>query len=397
MNTVNLGGIVGLPKIGIPIQKEVPQNEIEIPGQDLPRAVTYMADHGGCSWYRCLGPDLVLNLYQKCVITDLTTMVLDPRFYFDVKAIKVQRQATPQQLEFVRALRKLADERGIKMIYEIDDIPFREDIPLYNKNREAFTSDEIRYSAQEAMELCDEVTVTCDFMRDYFKSKLKNQKVTVIPNYVHRMNFDRYYNLDLLLKRFEKNKRKKHVISIFASGTHTDVAFRNNSKDDFEAVVDVIIKTRTMFTWKFYGTYPFKLHDFIMRGEILHVPWYDLLEHPQKMYEAETSLTFAALQDNNFNRAKSNIKLLEAGAMGIPCVCPDMVTYNDAILKYKTGDEFIDTIKHALKDQTTYASLCKRSRAYTENFWLEDEKNYMKFFESYFTSFGDNKRKYIGH
>jgi hypothetical protein len=101
------------------------------------------------------------------------------------------------------------------------------------------------------------------------------------------------------------------------------------------------------------------------------------------------------LQDNNFNRAKSNIKLIEAGALGLPCVCPDMVTYKDAILKYKTGDEFIDQIKYALKDQTRYVDLCKKSRAYAENFWLEDEKNIGKHYEAYFTPYGSPERKYL--
>jgi hypothetical protein len=60
----------------------------EIPGQGLPRAINYLADYGGCSWYRCMAPNLMLNLYQKAVMLELTTMVLDPRFYAGVKAVK---------------------------------------------------------------------------------------------------------------------------------------------------------------------------------------------------------------------------------------------------------------------------------------------------------------------
>ena len=98
---------------------------------------------------------------------------------------------------------------------------------------------------------------------------------------------------------------------------------------------------------------------------------------------------------NNFNFAKSNIKLIEGGALGIPVVCPDMVTYKDAILKYNTGDEFIDQVKYALKDQTRYADLVKKSRAIADNYWLEDSQNLMKHHEAYFTPYKSQNRKYL--
>jgi hypothetical protein len=366
----------------------------EMPGHGLPRAVNYLADYGGCSFYRCMSPNLMLNLYQKAVIIESTAMVLDPRFYQGVQAVKIQRQATPAQREFVRLLKGLSREIGFKIIYEVDDIVFREGIPDYNRNKDAFVSDEIRNSIIDIIEMCDEVTVTCDYMRDYFKSKTRNQNVTVIPNYLLKWWFDRYYDINKLAKNYEKNK-KRPVVSIFASGTHVDVVNRTNQQDDFTAVVSAIIKTRKEYKWQFYGSYPLPLKPFIDSGEMLYSPWVQLPDFPGAVAESGSQLTFAALQDNDFNRAKSNIKLLEAGAIGLPCVCPDMVTYKDAFLKYKTGDEFIDQIKYTLKDQGRYIQLCKKSRTFTENYWLESENNIGKHQEAYFTQYGSSERKYL--
>jgi hypothetical protein len=231
-------------------------------------------------------------------------------------------------------------------------------------------------------------------MRDYFIDKTSNKNVTVIPNYLPKWWFDRYYDINKLIKEYEKNK-KKPVISIFASGTHVDVTNRTNQRDDFTAVVQSIIKSRKDFKWQFYGSYPLPLKPFIDSGEMSFKPWVQLPDFPESVAKSGSQLTFAALEDNNFNRAKSNIKLLEAGALGLPCVCPDMVTYKDAILKYKTGEEFIDVIKHSLKDQSRYVSLCKRSREFTDKYWLEDEKNLGKHQEAYFTPFGSSERKYL--
>ena len=279
-------------------------------------------------------------------------------------------------------------------MYEVDDVVFAEDIPLYNRNRDAFTSQEIQNSIKEILSSMDEILVTSEYFRDYMIEKSGNKNVTVVPNYLMKWWFDRYYNLGDLIKAYEKNK-KKPVVAIFASGTHCDVANRVNQQDDFAPVIKHIIQTRTDFDWRFYGSFPLQLKPYINNGQIKHFPWVQLPEFAQTMADSGAQITFASLQDNNFNRCKSNIKLIEAGAIGLPCVCPDMVTYKDAFLKYKTGDEFIDCLKTALKNQSVYASHCKKAREHAEKFWLDSEQNLMKHYETYFTPFGSSERKFL--
>jgi intein/homing endonuclease len=272
----------------------------------------------------------MLNLYNKAVIQDLTTMVLDPRFYQGIKAVKIQRQATPVQREFVKMLKQLSIQEGFKLIYEIDDIVFREDIPDYNRNKDAFVSDEIRNSILDIMRMCDEVTVTCDHMRDYFIEKTGNKNTTVIPNYLLKWWFDRYYNLGDLIKKYEKNK-KKPVISIFASGTHTDTVNRVNQNDDFAAIVSAVMKTRKDFQWQFYGCFPLTLKPFVDSGEVIYKQWVQLPDFPAAMAESGSQLTFAALQNNNFNRSKcvtgdTIIQIKDEGFIKIKDFCESKYT-----------------------------------------------------------------------
>ena len=396
-----LGAPIGIP-YGAPSQSYVAKTKqhgpAPIPGLDLKRALTYLADYGGCGFYRCMGPDFLLNLHQKAVVVESTAMILDPRFYSTVEAIKFQRQATPQQKDFIKAIKQLinntTNHRVKKLIYEVDDVVFAEDIPIYNKNREAFTDKQIQSSIMEILQSMDEITVTSDYFRDYMISKTGNKKVSTVPNYLMKWWFDRYYNLGDLIKKFEKNK-KKPVVAIFASGTHVDVANRNNQKDDFEMVSPYIIKTRQDFQWHFYGSYPRALQPYIDRGDIKFFQWVQIPDFAETMANSGAQMTFAALQNNEFNKCKSNIKLIESGALGLPCVCPDMVTYKDAFLKYSSGDEFIDCLKSTLKNQTVYAEQCKKARTYAEKFWLDTEENLMKHHEIYFTPFGSPERKFI--
>lgn len=393
------GAPLGMP-YGVPMQaflsKEInpADTPAELPGAGLKRAITYLADYGGCGYYRCMAPDFLLNLYQKAVIVESTAMILDPRFYQTVETIKFQRQATPPQRDFIKGLRALANEAKKKLIYEIDDVVFAEDIPLYNRNRVAFTSKEIQDSIKEILSMMDEILVTCEYFKNYMIEKSGNKKVTVLPNYLAKGWFDRYYNLWNLQKQFDKNK-KRPIVAIFASGTHVDVMNRVNQQDDFASVVQHIAKTRADFDWRFYGSYPLPLKPLVDNGQVKFFPWVQLPDFAETMANSGAQITFASLQDNHFNRCKSNIKLIEAGALGLPCVCPDMVTYKDAFLKYKTGDEFIDVLKYTLKNQTNYTEQCKKARAYAEKFWLDDEQNLMKHYEAYFTPFGSKERKYL--
>jgi hypothetical protein len=392
------GAPLGMP-LGVPMslysqKRNADLPPPEIPGQNLKRAITYLADYGGCGYYRCMAPNFLLNLYQKAVLIESTAMILDPKFYQTVETVKLQRQATPHQLQFIKMLKEISKHKPLKLMYEVDDVVFAEDIPLYNKNRDAFTSPEIQNSIKEILSSMDEIIVTCDYFKDYMIEKSGNKNVTVVPNYLMKWWFDRYYNLGDLIKKYEKNK-KKPVVAIFASGTHCDVANRANQQDDFAPVVKHIIKTRSDFDWRFYGSIPLELKPLVQTGQIKYFPWVQLPDFAQLMANSGAQVTFASLQDNHFNRCKSNIKLIEAGAIGMPCVCPDMVTYKDAFLKYKTGDEFIDCLKTVLKNQTVYADYCKKSRALTENFWLDDEPNLMKHYETYFTPFGSSERKFI--
>lgn len=394
------GAPMGLP-MGIPSQTYLnrapeakPLPPPEVPGEGLKRALNYLADYGGCGYYRCMAPNLLLNLYQKAVVVESTAMITDQRFYTTVQAVKFQRQATPPQRDFVKHLRELSKQTKNKLIYEIDDVVFAEDIPMYNRNRDAFTPKEIQDSIKEILSMMDEITVTCDYFKDYMIEKSGNKNVTVVPNYLMKWWFDRYYDLGKLIKNYEKNK-KKPIVAIFASGTHVDVANRTNQQDDFAPVIQHIIKTRTDFNWHFYGSFPLPLRPYIESGHIKFFPWTPLPEFPTVMANSGAQMTFASLQDNHFNKCKSNIKLIESGALGLPCACPDMVTYKDAFIKYKTGDEFIDCLKATLKNQSVYAEQCKKARAHAEKFWLDDERNLMKHHEIYFTPYGSKDRKFL--
>jgi len=320
-------------------------------------------------------------------------MLRDERFYSQMTTIRIQRQASPQQLEFIKFLKDIQKRNKFKIVYEIDDITFREDIPDYNRFKVAFASDDVRISCEEIMNLCDEITVTCDFMKDYYKSKIANQNVTVIPNYVPRFWMGNFYNKEKLLKNLNDNKNKPRIL-YNGSAAHFDVDNRVKQHDDFYHVNEAIIKTRKKFKWIFIGAASQTLIPYIKSGEIEFHPWCKLMDYPYFIDKLNVQMMVAPLADNTFNKSKSDLKYLEGACYGIPVACQDMVTYKNAPIRFKTGDEMIDQIDENLKEGN-YKRQATNARKIAESRFLENEGNIMKFVEMYKYPYGSIERKFL--
>lgn len=362
---------------------------IEMPETNLPRALNYYADYGGCGYWRMIWPEFLLNGYQKACISGMTQMILDMRFYSSLKAIRMQRQATPIQNAFIKELSKVRDEMKFRLIYEIDDVVFKEDIPDYNRCKDAFIDDNIVKSILEIMSQMDEITVTCKYMKEYYISKTGNKNVTVIPNYPPKFWLDKFYNKEKIERLYNQNKKQPRIL-YSGSGTHVDVLNRTGLNDDFAHVTDAIIKARKKFKFVWKGCYPLSVKPFIDNGEMEYIEWSSLFNYPQGLYDTNCNAAFAPLQDNVFNKAKSNIKMIESGALGMPGTFQDLCTYEDASLKFKTGDELIDQLDHLTSDLSRYMEESEKSRKFVEGLWLED--NIQNYEGLYFTAWGSKER-----
>lgn len=366
-----------------------------MPEAGLSRSLNYYADYSGCGFWRMIWPEHILNAHQKLTVHGSTVMNFDERYYQGVKSVRLQRQATEHQLNFVRALKQLSQKMNFRIIYEIDDIIFAEDIPDYNKFKPAFTDPKIRKTAQEIMAMCDEITVTCKYMKDYYANKTGNNNITVIPNFPPRFWMGNYYSptkIDNNYRTYCCDKKNKPRIVYSGSGAHFDVDNRIKQKDDFEHVRDVIARTCDKYTWVFLGAYPLPLTDLVRTGKIEFHQWKRLYEYPEMISGLNPNVFIAPLQSSVFNKAKSDLKYIEASCFGIPIVCQDIETYSNAPVRFTTGDEMIDQIDSILKSPNRYKQLSKDARAFAETRFLENDYNIDLYKELYTLPMKDPQR-----
>ena len=386
------GTVIGRPQQSIQIPQK--RQELKIPEMDLKRAINFYADYSGCGYWRMIWPEQILTAYQHMIVHGTTIMCFDENWYASAETIRIQRQATPHQLKFIKHLKQLSQKHNFKLVYEIDDIVFHEDIPHYNKFRSAFTDPQIRQSAQEIMNLCDEMTVTCDYMKDYYAAKTNHKQITVIPNYMPKFWMGHCYNEKEVAKNFERNRKRPRILYP-GSGAHFDVDNRTKQQDDFGHVLDAVIKTRKKFKWVFFGAYPLSLKPYIQSGEMEFHQWTHLWAYPETVVNLKPNVLVAPLHDNTFNRAKSDLKYIEACALGIPAVCQDLDTYQNAPFRFKTGDEMIDQINAVTKDKSTYMKIGRAGQQIANGRWLESDNNIAKYKELYSLPYGHSDRIHL--
>jgi O-antigen biosynthesis protein len=339
---------------------------------------------------------MLINQNGKGVSSTLTAMVFDPNWYHGVKSVKVQRQASSSQKQFIQHLKEVQKQHGFKIIYEVDDVVFREEIPDYNKFKCAFDTDEIRNNCVEMINMCDEVTVTCEFMKKLYQEKTGKKEITVIPNFVPYFWMGHLYNKNRVYSEYDKNRKKPRVLYT-GSGAHYDVDNKNNGIDDFSHVVNVVRKTVDKYQWVFVGSYPPPLHSLVQQGKIEYHKWCNLTEYPRYMAGLNAQVCIAPLQNNNFNKAKSDIKFIEAATLGLPCLVQDMETYQNApdFLKFNTGDDLEQKLEQILKNKAQYYKNVDMFRHIASQRFLELNENIGCHLEALMTPYDSSERKYL--
>ena len=352
-------------------QQPTPSIKPKVDKADAPKhAINYYGDFGGCGYWRMQLPEQMINFSKLGVVTGMHKLIPHKDFYNDITSVRLQRQASPDHARFFKHIKNLSNELGFKMIYEIDDIVIKEDIPDFNRAKIAFDTEEVRSSILQMMNSCDVLSVTCDFMKEYYLNYLDHDNITVIPNMPSKMWMDGYYDRTNIMTNYTYNQKRPRILYA-GSGNHFDIEGKGRD-DDFTHVIDHIIKTRKQFKWIFMGSIPNALRKYVSAKEMEFYPWSVIMNYPAAIHGLKVNAVVAPLMDCTFNKAKSNIKYLESAGLGIPGVFQDLVTYKDAPVRFTDGASMIKKLEYILGNRQIYGKLSKQSRTYAETMWLDD-------------------------
>lgn len=190
------------------------------------------------------------------------------------------------------------------LVYALDDLindldksnPFRKHIPPNARSR-------LKY----ALARCDRLVVSTDFLAETYRHFIGD--IRVVPN---RLEKDIWCPLKSL-----KRTGNRPRIGWAGGSTH---------QGDLLLLKEIIEKTRDEADWIFFGMCPDEIRPLLAEYHDL-VPFH---EYPAYIASLNLDIAVAPLTMTPFNQGKSNLRLLEYGALGIPVVCTDIDPYRNS-------------------------------------------------------------------
>ena len=232
----------------------------------------------------------------------------------------------------------------------ITDIP--EKSSVYKMHKSHFR--DVRSRLRKVLGYCDRLIVTTEPLAEACADFVED--IQVIPN---RLQGEKWLNLESARQTSDKPR----VGWVGAAQHHGDL----------EIIFEVVRKTADEVDWIFMGMCPDEIKPYVKEFH----PFVAIDQYPAKMASLNLDLAVAPLLENNFNRAKSNLRLLEYGVLGWPVICTDIEpyrAYNAPVTRIPNDPgEWIAAIRTHLRHPEENAAAGDRLRQWVlRHFILED-------------------------
>lgn len=336
----------------------------------------FPADVTGCNAWRNYFPMLTVETANRDdILFNINRRFIVDQSYFNGANINLfQRQvSTPQAEYFNKFIIPISRSRGCWTVYNIDDCIHKDDIPKYNTGWDSYQSDELMSNIKTMLNSSDFVLVTTDELKQYFNDKfdVPLENVVVIPNYIPKWWIGDSLSRDEILKTYRKNRNKLRI-GIISSASHFDVTGKQVDDDSTE-ISKYIRSTCKQYRWVIFGSIIPSIIDLIQKGDVEFHQGVDILHYPAKIKSLNLQAIIAPLLDNTFNRCKSNIKLLEGWALGIPVIGQNLPTYSKYTNRvFGTNEELHKVIDETIGNEYRFEKEIDKGFKEINNWWLEN-------------------------
>ena len=362
----------------------------------LQRAIQIYTKGGGCPFWRMIWPGYQLNLTELVQISQQDIFTRNIMDYARVNVIHVQKKLSRSHISFYKKLHAMKNRFNFRMVFELDDALFKEDIPDYNQAKHIFEAEGIYNHLKEGIELFDEVTVTTHNLKNYYQEKTDQKNFSVIPNYPPMFWIGREYDEEILRRNYRRYRSRPRILYA-GSASHFDIRpiHPDDIVDDFTPVKEAVLSTLEKYQWIFVGAMPKCLDPFVSAGLVEFHSWKSMALYPRLLAALQVNMWIAPLMHNRFNECKSDLKVLEASALGHPIACQNISTYAIAPIKFDTGDEMLKRIDETLSTEESYINASREGRRAIQGRWLENKENIGKYLDLYLHPYQSERRRYL--
>lgn len=275
--------------------------------KDRPRAVALPLSSGS-GQYRVIEPLNALQdegRAQSCVVFPINRDVARVPTSIELVRSGLDRlvvQNAIGDLQLARMEEYRVNIPGLGIIHMLDDLfgnlPGKHHLHNYHKR-------EGNARLRRSLELSDRLVVTTEPLKDYYEAFVAETRV--IPNSLVESTW-----FDLPVTRRER----KGKLRVGWAGAQQHLG-------DLDMIQAVVAHFGQAVDWVFMGMCPPSVQPHVKE---VH-PFVSINVYPQTLANLDLDIAIAPLEDNHFNTCKSNLRLLEYGAMGWPVVCSDVYPF----------------------------------------------------------------------
>lgn len=333
-------------------------------------------DDGGCGFFRCRQPATFIRR-MGLADTEITLRKASEEQLLNASLVIMQEMGSINASQIAH----FCIENQIPYVAEVDD--FLHHVSPHNQGGYGAwnPSTLYLYRAMELLQSSFAVTVsTNQLAREYFPY---HNLIYVIPNYLDKELWD-----NPIIKRQDNKIR----IGWCGGNAHADdlhlvsQVLNKIIKEDKEK--KIVIETIGMTRQELFGVFPMQeIHDTCSacgyEGSIRHFPGLDLKEYPAFMASRGWDIAIAPLINNSFNNCKSDLKIKEYSAAGIPCIASNVVPYKEAaqdgadIILAETFEEWYNAFKYLISNPSVREKMVKNNRQWVGRYWIQDNAQHI--------------------
>lgn len=236
----------------------------------------------------------------------------------------------PMELEILKFNREQRPD--ILYVYMMDDLIT--EMPRANPNYRNIPRN-ARFQLRQLLEHADRIIVSTGPLAELAQDMISD--VRLLPN---RLRDDLWANL-----KSQRGTSKRPRIGWAGAQQHAGDLFQ---------IIEAVKATAKEVDWVFFGMCPDELKPYIKEFHNFEV---GVETYPEKLASLNLDIAVAPLEIHPFNEAKSNLRLLEYGILGLPVIATDILPYqtNDAPIKRipNTTQAWVDAIRERANDLDT--------------------------------------------
>ena len=245
---------------------------------------------------------------------------------FKPDRILVQHSISDQDIANLRTIRETHPQAFIVQL--MDDLT--SDLPASHPNH-VFGQREGHTRTMQALELSDRLIVSTQPLADYYAPYCRD--IRLVPN-----SLDPQY-----WGQLQRTPQPRERLRVGWAGAAQHLG-------DLRLVERVVQALADEVDWVFMGMCPDELRPYIKEFH----GFVSYKDYPAKLASLDLDIAIAPLENNPFNACKSNLRLLEYGAMGWPVVCSDVYpfqTMNPPVVAVPDNEQaWITALRNLIKD-----------------------------------------------